>query len=643
MNSAPESIRITLPDGSTRELPAGSTGADLAAAIGPGLARAALAVRVDGQVRDLGRPLPGGSTVAILTDRDPDALALLRHSAAHILATAVRELHPGAGIGFGPAIDEGFYYDFEVPAPFTPEDLEAIEQRMAAVVEADFPFVREVVDRDEANRRFADDPLKLERIAELGEDETITVYTDGPFVDLCRGPHIPSTGRLKHYRILSAAGAYWRGDSSRQMLQRIYGTAFFRKDDLETHVTRLEEARKRDHRKLGRELDLFHFLPISPGAAFWTDRGTAVYNELVEVARERQRDGYHEIRTPLLFNKALWEKSGHWGKYRENMFLVLDNETGEHDISLKPMNCPSHHEYFGMRKHSYRELPMRYVTYDVLHRNELSGALSGLTRVRQFSQDDCHVYLREDQIVEEVGRLTSFILDYYRMFGLEASLKFATRPEQRIGDDAMWDRAEGALRTALEATGLPYEHKPGDGAFYGPKIDFDVTDAIGRAWQLGTVQLDYAAPERFDLSYVGEDNRDHRPVIIHRAVNGSFERFIAILIEHFAGAFPLWLAPEQVQVLPIGEDQHDAAAALTACMRAAGIRAHMHERETLNYRIREGEIAKVPYLAVVGQREADAGTVAVRTRGAGNKQEIVDADEFISRLKEQIDSRALVP
>ena len=636
-------IRVTLPDGSQRELPAGATGADLAAAIGPGLARAAVAVKVDGAVRDLGRPLDDGATVAILTERDPEALEVLRHSAAHVLATAVRELFPEAGIGFGPPIDDGFYYDFAVPRPFTPDDLAAIEARMAAVVEADHPFEREVVDRDAANRRFADDPLKLERIAELGDDETITVYTDGPFTDLCRGPHIPSTGRLKHVKLLSAAGAYWRGDSSRQMLQRIYGTAFFKKDDLAQHLHRLEESKKRDHRRVGRELDLFHFLPVAPGAAFWTERGTAIYNELVAVMRELQRDGYREIRTPLLFNKALWETSGHWGKYRENMFLVLDSETGEHDFSLKPMNCPSHHLLYATAKHSYRELPIRYVTYDVLHRNEVSGALSGLTRVRQFAQDDCHIYLREDQIPVEVQRLTDFILGYYRLFGLEARLKFATRPEQRIGDDAMWDRAEGALREALERTGLPYELKAGDGAFYGPKIDFDVTDAIGRAWQLGTIQLDYAAPERFDLGYVGEDNHEHRPVIIHRAVNGSFERFIAILIEHFAGAFPVWLAPEQVRVLPIGEDQHEAAAALTTRLRDAGLRAELHARETLNYRIREGELAKVPYLAVVGQREADAGTVAVRTRGAGTKQQVMPAEEFVAKVVAEARGRELVP
>jgi threonyl-tRNA synthetase len=642
--SADPMIRITLPDGAVRELAAGATGADLAASIGPGLAKAALAVSIEGEIHDLERPLADGQAVAIVTDRSPEALALLRHSAAHVLATAVRELFPDAGIGFGPAIDEGFYYDFAVPRPFTPEDLEAIEARMRDVVAADHPFVREEVDRQEANGRFADDPLKLERISELGDDEVISVYTDGPFVDLCRGPHIPSTGRLKHFSLLSAAGAYWRGDSNRQMLQRIYGTAFFRKEDLAAHVTRLDEARKRDHRRLGKELDLFAFLPVAPGAAFWTERGTTMYNALVEVMRELQRDGYGEIRTPLMFNKTLWEQSGHWGKYRDNMFLVLDKESGEHDFSLKPMNCPSHHLYYATKQHSYRELPIRYVTYDVLHRNEVSGALSGLTRVRQFQQDDCHIYLREDQIAGEVRRLTDFILGYYRIFGLEARLKFATRPAERIGDDAMWDRAEAALREALDATGLPYDLKEGDGAFYGPKIDFDVTDAIGRSWQLGTIQLDYAAPERFDLGYVGEDNQPHRPVVIHRAVNGSFERFLAILIEHFAGAFPLWLSPEQVRVLPISDAQREAAQSVVAHLRAAGIRATLDDRgETLNYRIREGEVAKTPYMAVVGQREADGGTVAVRTRGAGTKQEVVSLEAFTARLVEAVASRALLP
>jgi threonyl-tRNA synthetase len=635
-------LKVTLPDGSVKEMPAGSTSLDVARAIGPGLAKAAVAARVNGKIWDLSRPLDGDATLAILTDKDPDALEILRHSAAHIMATAVRELFPRAGIGFGPPIEDGFYYDFQVDRPFTPEDLERIEARMQEVAERDFPFVREVVDRAEANRRFADDPLKLERIAELGNDEVISVYTDGPFQDLCRGPHLPSTGRLRFFKLLHGAGAYWRGDSRRQMLQRIYGTAWFKEADLKAYLHRLEESRKRDHRKLGKDLDLFLLHPFAPGAVFWTDRGTTIYNAVNEYMRELQRDGFQEIKTPLLYNKGLWEISGHWGKYRENMFLVLDNETGEHDFSLKPMNCPSHHIFYAAKKHSYKEMPIRFSTYDVLHRNEVSGALSGLTRVRQFQQDDCHIYLMESQIPAEVHRIAQFILGYYRTFGLEAKLKFATRPEVRIGDDALWDRAEGALRAALEATGLPYELKPGDGAFYGPKVDFEAFDSIGRGWQLGTIQLDYNAPERFDLKYVGEDNHEHRPVVIHRAVSGSFERFIAILIEHYAGAFPVWLSPEQVRVLPISDAQADAARAVTERFRALGIRAVLDAgHETLNYRIRAGEVEKVPYMAVVGQREAEGGTVAVRVRGEGKKQEIVPVDAFAEKVVGLIRSRAL--
>jgi threonyl-tRNA synthetase len=641
--NAASAVRVTLPDGSVREVARGSTVRDVAESIGSRLAKAALAGRVDGQVVDLARPIDHDAKVEILTEKSDGALDVLRHSAAHILATAVRRVRPGAGIGFGPAIAEGFYYDFQVDPPFTPEEVEKIESEMAEVAKADDPFERRVVDRDEARKLFADDPLKLERLEELGEGETITVYRNGPFLDLCRGPHVPSTGRLKHFKLLNTAGAYWRGDEKRQMLQRIYGTAFFSREELEQHLHRLEEARRRDHRKLGKELDLFQFHPVSPGAAFWTPRGTTLYNTLVEFVRERQAEEFLEIKTPLLYNKALWEQSGHWGKYRENMFLVLDNETGEHDMSLKPMNCPSHFIYFASARHSYRELPTRYVTFDVLHRNELSGALSGLTRVRQFQQDDCHVFIREDQIAAEVHFLLRFILGYYETFGLTATLKFATRPEERIGSEEMWDRAEAGLRAALEATGMPYELKEGDGAFYGPKIDFDVTDSIGRAWQLGTIQLDYSNPERFDLSYVGEDNQPHRPVVIHRAVSGSFERFIAILIEHFAGAFPVWLAPVQMVVIPISDEQAESARHYAAELRAMGLRAEVDDRnETLNYRIREAETQKVPYMAVIGGREVEQGTAAVRVRGAGRKQEVLDRAELGRRVLEQARSRTLV-
>ena len=635
-------ITLTLPDGATRVVPSGTLPRDVVATIGQRLLRDAIAVALDDAVQDLMTPLRTSGRFAVLTDKDPRALAVLRHSGAHILATAVRRLRPDAQIGFGPAIDGGFYYDFGVDQPFTPEDLEAFEAEMRKVVAEKYPFVREEVSRDEALKRFTDDPLKLERISDLGADEIISTYTDGPFTDLCRGPHVQDTSYFKHFKVLHAAGAYWRGDERRQMLQRIYATAFFKKEELDAHLHQMEEAKRRDHRVLGKALDLFMFHPYAPGAAFWTERGTAMYNELVSFIRGRQRDDYAEIKTPLLYNKELWETSGHWGKYRENMFLILNKETEEHDASLKPMNCPSHYLLYNTKKHSYRELPLRYATFDVLHRNELSGALAGLTRVRQFQQDDCHVFLTEHQIADEVLRLTQFILAYYATFGLAATLKFATRPPERIGTDEMWDRAEAALKAALEATGQPYEIKPGDGAFYGPKIDFDVTDSIGRHWQLGTIQLDYNAPERFDLQYVGEDNTMHRPVVIHRAVSGSFERFLAILIEHFAGAFPLWLAPEQVRVLPITNDLEDAAQATVAKLRAAGVRAHLDARhETLNYRIRDGEVMKVPYLAMVGAREAEQGTIALRARGEGKKQDVMPVDEFLARINDEIRTRAL--
>ncbi|HZI27073.1 MAG TPA: threonine--tRNA ligase [Gemmatimonadaceae bacterium] len=642
-NPANETITLSLPDGSERHVPRGTLARDVVASIGPRLLRDAIAVKLDDTIQDLMTPLRQHASFRVLTQKDKESLDVLRHSGAHILATAVRRLRPNAHIGFGPAIEDGFYYDFEVDKPFTPEDLAAFEEEMNKVAAEKFPFVREEVDRAEAQRRFAEDPLKLERISDLGADEVISTYTDGPFIDLCRGPHVPDTSYLKHFKLLHTAGAYWRGDERRQMLQRIYATAWWTKEDLEGYLHRIEEAKRRDHRVLGKALDLFFFNPVSAGAAFWTERGTILFNEVVAYIRERQKEHFIEVKTPLLFGKMLWEQSGHWGKYRENMFLVHNNETGEQDMSLKPMNCPSHYILYLAKKHSYRELPRRLVTFDVLHRNEVTGALSGLTRVRQFSQDDCHVFLTEDQIAEEVRFLMEFILGYYESFGLKATLRFATRPPVRIGSDEQWDRAESRLRAALEATGQEYELKPGDGAFYGPKIDFDVTDSLGRAWQLGTIQLDYEAPERFDLQYVGEDNTMHRPVVIHRAVSGSLERFIAILVEHFAGAFPVWLAPEQVRVLPISDDLAPQASEAVAKMKAAGIRAAIDTHDTLNYRIREAEMMKVPYMAVVGRREAEAGTLAVRTRGAGKKQDIVPVAEFIERVRSEIASRALVP
>jgi threonyl-tRNA synthetase len=635
-------LSVTLPDGSAKQVRAGSTGRDVAEQIGPGLARAAVAARIDGQVVDLDRPIERDGTLEILTAKSSEALSVLRHSAAHVLATAVRKVRPGAGIGFGPAIEHGFYYDFDVDTPFTPEELERIEAEMRAVSRDAQPFERRVVTKDEARALFADDPLKLERLEELDDDEVITIYRNGPFLDLCRGPHVPSTDRVEHFKLLNTAGAYWRGDERRQMLQRIYGTAWFTETDLRDHLTRLEEARRRDHRKLGKELDLFLFHPWAPGAPFWTDRGTTIYHELVEWMRDvLAGHGYQQVKTPLLYNKALWELSGHWGKYQENMFLVLDKESGEHEFGIKPMNCPSHHLMFAARHRSYRELPLRLATQDVLHRNEVSGALGGLTRVRQFQQDDAHVYLAEHQVTDEVRRMVDLIDYFYGALGLGYTARFATRPEQRIGDDATWDRAEAALREALDSIGLDYDLKEGDGAFYGPKIDFDVTDALGRDWQLGTIQLDYAAPERFDLRFTGEDNSDHRPVVIHRAIFGSFERFIAILIEHYAGAFPLWLAPEQVRVLPITDDQTPDAAVFVERLQDEGIRAHLDDRsETLGYRIRDGETQKIPYMAVIGAREAEAASVAVRKRGAVQKQEVVGRALFLEMLVKEIEAKS---
>jgi len=644
-NSAANSLTLTLPDGSQRTVPAGTLPGEVVKSIGERLLQAAVAVEVDGAIQDLATPLRKGGAFRVLTERDGASLDVLRHSAAHILATAVRRLRPDAKIGFGPAIDEGFYYDFEVAEPFTPEDLAAFENEMRKVSAEKYPFVREEVNRAEAQKRFVDDPLKLERLSELGDDEIISTYTDGPFIDLCRGPHVPDTSRVKHFKLTHTAGAYWRGDSKRQMLQRIYGTAFFKKDELDAHLLRIEEAKKRDHRVLGKQLDLVMMHPFSPGAVFWTERGTVLFNALIDFIRERQRDDFREIRTPLLYNKGLWEISGHWGKYRENMFLVLDTETNEHDMSLKPMNCPSHYLLYQAHKHSYRELPLRYVTFDVLHRNEVTGALSGMTRVRQFQQDDCHVFIREDQIASEVAFLLKFILSYYETFGLTAKVKFSTRPEVRLGSDELWDRAESGLRAALEATGHEYELKPGDGAFYGPKVDFDVMDSIGRPWQLGTIQLDYNAPERFKLEYVGEDNAAHTPVVIHRAVSGSLERFIAILIEHFAGAFPVWLSPEQVRVLPITDDYAAYAEQVTKRLHDAGIRVHLDARsETLKYRVAEGARMKLPYMLVVGKREAEQGTIAVNVRGAGKEQKpnAIPLDVFVDRVVEENRSRSLV-
>jgi threonyl-tRNA synthetase len=643
-------IRLTLPDGSVREVPSGTTGRALAESIGPGLAKAALAIRVDGQIRDLGRPIEADAKVAILTDKDPDALEVLRHSSAHILATAVREIFPGAGIGFGPPIEDGFYYDFDVTRPFTPEDLERIERQMGDVAKRDYPFLREVVDREEANRRFADDPLKLERIAELGPDETITVYTDGPFQDLCRGPHIPSTGRLKHFKLLHAAGAYWRGDEKRQMLQRIYGTAWFKKEDLDAYLTRLEEARKRDHRVLGKQLDLFSISEIvGPGLVLWHPRGALIKWLLSRaVEDDNVASGYDLVYTPNVTREELFYISGHLPLYAANQYPPMAAGAGESEDTryrVKPMNCPMHCLIYRTQQRSYRDLPIRLSEVANVYRNEKSGTLHGLLRVRGLSMDDAHIFCTMEQVEDEIFLCLDQVDRLVRRtFGFELDFEISTRPPERLGNDEVWDRAEAMLARALERKGIPYRIDAGGGAFYGPKIDIQFRDAIGRLWQGPTIQLDFNLPDRFELEYTGPDNKPHRPVMIHRAIFGTLERFTGNLIEHFAGAFPVWLAPEQVRVIPISDAQTDAARDVARRLKAAGLRVHVDDRtETLNYRIREGEIQKIPYMAVIGQREADSDALALRVRGAGKKQEVMGVDVFLTLVTSQVQSRALAP
>lgn len=645
---AADGIRVTLPDGSERPLPAGATAADLAKAIGPGLAKAALAARVNGDVRDLARPLPDGAKVQIVTDKDPQALDVLRHSGAHVLATAVRQLFPQAKIGFGPPIEDGFYYDFDIGRPFTPDDLAAIEAKMSEVAQADYPFVREEVDRAEAKRRFTDDPLKLERIDDLGADEVISVYTDGPFVDLCRGPHVPSTGKLKHFKLLHAAGAYWRGDERRQMLQRIYGTAWFSKEALDAYLTRLEEARKRDHRVIGKQLDLYSIQEdAGPGLIFWHPKGAMLQFQLRRFVEDAVLErGYQLVYTPHVTREQLFLRSGHLPLYADNQFPAMAAGEGESEdvrYRVKPMNCPMHILVYASQQRSYRDLPIRLAEIGNVYRNERSGTLHGMLRVRGLTMDDGHLFLREDQIEDEVfGCLDLVELVLGKTFGLQYRYDFATRPEKKLGSDAVWDLAEKALEGALKRRGAEYRVDAGGGAFYGPKIDIKFNDAIGREWQGATIQLDFQLPERFQLEYTGTDNKPHRPVMIHRAIYGTLERFTGFLIEHFTGAFPLWLSPEQVRVLPIADAQIDAAQRVADVLRASKLRVAVDDRsETLNYKIRDGETHKIPYMAVVGQREAEAGTVAVRARGEGKKQVVLPLSEFAATLREEVSTRAL--
>ncbi len=645
-----QSISLSLPDGSVREVPSGSTALQVAEGIGPRLARAALAAKVDGEVWDLSRPISDDASIEILTEKQPEALDVLRHSAAHVMATAVRQLYPDAKIGFGPSIRDGFYYDFEVERPFTPEDLEAIEARMHDVVKEDFPFVREEVDRGQAEEHFKHDPLKLERLAELGDDEIISVYTDGPFVDLCRGPHIPATGRLKHFKLLHAAGAYWRGDERRQMLQRIYGTAWFSKKDVDEYLVRLEEARKRDHRVIGKQLDLYSIQDdVGSGQILWHPRGATIQFELRRfIEDEVLKRGYELVYTPHVTREQLFERSGHLPLYEDNQFPAMAGASGDAEnvrYRVKPMNCPMHTLIYAARQRSYRELPVRLAEVASVYRNERSGTLHGLLRVRGLTMDDAHVFCREDQIEDEIYGmldLTDYVLG--DTFGLDYRLDFATRPEKKIGDDESWDVAEKALHGALERRNISYGIDEGGGAFYGPKIDIKIRDAIGREWQGATIQLDYQLPERFELEYVGSDNKPHRPVMIHRAIYGTMERFVGMLIEHFAGAFPVWISPEQVRVIPITDELAPHAEKIHQRLRAAKIRSSVDDRsETLNYRVRAAEIMKVPYMTVVGKREVEDGTVAVRVRGEGKKQEFMPVDAFIALVVTQIQEHTLSP
>jgi threonyl-tRNA synthetase len=639
-------VTVTLPDGSSRTVPAGTPLRDVAVEISPGLARAALAGVVDGRLVDLSYPIQKDAAVRIVTDRSPEALPLYRHSTAHLLAAAVVNLFPGTQCGIGPAIDEGFYYDFVVERPFIPEDLDAIEQKMKELAAQDLVFERQTWPREEAKAFFAarGEPLKVQLIDEKTQGQSeVSCYTikdKETFVDFCVGPHVPSTGKLKAFKLLNTSNAYWKGDARNQPMQRVYGTAFLSEKELKAHLMQIEEAKKRDHRKLGRELGLFTFHQWAPGATFWLDKGTTLYNTLADYMRSvLLPNGYVEVKTPLVYNKALWETSGHWAHYRQNMFLI-DSENEQ--MGMKAMNCPGHYLLYSSQVHSYRELPLRYHEQTPLHRNEASGVLSGLTRVRQFSQDDGHCFVTQDQIGDEVERMLGLVRRVYGDFGLEYTAKLSTRPPEFMGEIATWDSAEAQLKSALERAAQPYDLNEGDGAFYGPKIDFDITDAIGRQWQCATIQLDYNAPERFELKYVGADNTEHRPVVIHRAIFGSFERFIALLIEHYAGAFPLWLAPVQAVILPISDRHLAYGASVRDQLKAAGLRADLDERqEKIGYKIREAQLQKVPYMLVVGDRESAEGTVAVRARTGGDHGAIA-IDRFIASAREEIAHRGHV-
>ena len=647
-----QQFKIRLPDGSVREVDEGTTPADVAAAIGPGLAKAALAARVNGEVRDLARPFEEDAELALITARDEaDALELARHDYAHVLAEAVQNLFPGTQITFGPATEDGFYYDFAPKErPFTEEDLPAIEEEMRRVIARDEPLVREVWTRDEVRKFFQQqgETFKAEWVMELPTEETITMYRSGGWMDLCRGPHLASTGKLdpQAFKLTRVSGAYWRGDQKNAMLSRIYGTGWLNKKQLDAHLTRLEEAAKRDHRKIAQEMDLFHLQAEAQGSVFWHPKGWVMWRALEAYMRRRlDAAGYREIKTPQLIDNKLWVASGHWGKFRENMFVVPDEVpsteegkpvlSGKGDLmALKPMNCPAHVQVFRQGITSYRDLPLRLAEFGTCHRNEAHGALHGIMRVRQFTQDDAHIFCTHDQLVDETVAFCSLLDTIYRELGFpDYQVKLATRPEQRVGSEESWDRAEADLETALKATGLSYELLPGEGAFYGPKLEFHLKDAIGRTWQCGTLQLDPQMPERLEATYVGEDGEKHHPLMLHRAILGTFERFLGILIEHHAGKFPLWLAPVQAVVATIVSEADGYAGEVAAKLRAAGLRVEVDTRnEKINYKVREHSLAKVPLLLVVGKREAEEGTVAVRRLGSDQHQRVMSLDEAVAEF-----------
>ena len=635
-----DQVTVTLPDGSTRQLPAGTPVREVAEGISPRLAKAALAAAVDDRLVDLTHPLEEDASVRIITKDGPEALRLYRHSTAHLLAAAVTSLFPEAQCGIGPPTEDGFFYDFVVDRPFVPEDLDAIEAKMRELAAQGLAYERKMMSKEEAKRYFADrgEPLKVQLVEEKG-GPIVSCYTiDDVFMDFCTGPHVPSSGTLKAFRVLTSSNAYWKGDVKNQPMQRIYGTAFFTNKALQEHLTRLEEAKKRDHRKLGRELGLFTFHKWAPGAAFWLGHGTTLWNLLADYMRSMLFPaGYVELRTPLVYNKQLWVTSGHWEHYEENMLLV---ESEGETYSLKPMNCPGHMLVFASEVRSYRDLPIRYHDQSVLHRNEASGVLAGLTRARQFCQDDAHCFVTREQIGDEVERLLRLVQRVYADFQLDFSVELSTRPETFLGDTETWDQAEHQLRQALDASGQPYVIAAGEGNFYGPKIDFHVIDAIGRKWQCATIQLDYQIPERFQLKYIGADNAEHRPVVIHRAIFGSFERFIALLIEHYAGAFPLWLAPVQTIIVPIADRHADYAETVATRLREAGLRVEVDARqEKMGYKIREAQIRKIPYMLVTGDREAADEAVAVRHRTDGD-QGARSVDDFITSALAEVQQRS---